>query len=167
MLYCTTNANDQAARDHPEVDRPRQRYAEHVAARNADQPLRAAGDAQPFLQDVLEHQAERDGDDREIDAAHAHRRIGEHRTHQRGRRDPGEHRGQERHALIHREPGRDIGAEAVERGLSERDKAGMPDQDVEPDRHDHQDHAAHQHADLIIGRAGLAEDDRGTRARER
>ena len=35
----------------------------------------------------------------------------------------------------------------------------MPDQDVEPDGHDHQDHAAHQQAHLVAGRLELPEHD--------
>ena len=43
-------------------------------------------------------------------------------------------------------------AKPHQRRLAERDEAGEPDEDVQADDHDRQDHGAHDQAQFVAGR---------------
>ena len=105
-----------------------------------------AGDGLGLLEDVLSDEDQAQGEDGQIEAAHACGQGGEHegdeRGHQAGEWQPDHHVEAEADDLALRLPtkdGRGVGADAHEERLTERHLAGVPREDIEPDPTDGED----------------------------
>ena len=98
-------------------------------------PVPAAGDLLPLRRALLDHEAERDGDHREVGAAHPE--GGDREQHSREPRDHPRDRkgGPEAPPVRGGEDRPDVGADRVEAGVPERDLPGQPEQDVDRDPH--------------------------------
>ncbi len=111
-------------------------------AREATQPVVAAGKRAPPEGDVVEHLAEGDRDHGEIDAAAMHDERAEDRAGDPAQKHPQKERQRRARGEVFQRQARAIGAEPEIGGMAERQNAGEAQQEVE--RHGGQ--AQHQHA---------------------
>ena len=134
----------------------------------------AAGYRHPFLQDLEDHPAERDGHHGEIGPAHAQRRKGEQRAEGRGDDGAGEHaepdvqagrrEERERRQRLGQQR-RGIGAHRHQCRMPERELSGIAGQDVQSDGDD----AVDEHDDAekaVIGALDEERQDHERRERE-
>ena len=113
--------------------------AEHRLHHDALKAVGAAGDLEP-IGDLAQHEgdAERHHQARQVGAAQ-HQEAGDESEHRRGK--PGRKQRQQRllDDPVLRENSRHIGAEAEERRMTERDDAGVAEDEVERDREQAED----------------------------
>ena len=136
------------------VAKSRERDAEGCRLRNAGDPHRPAGHALPFDRDILDDQPECDGDHREINTAHAHRRICKQRPEQ-ARDDYGRDAGaNEIEAELRGQHGAGIGSKREQAGLAEGHEPGQADEYIQTHRDDRVDQKEHEKPQLVFVRRG-------------